>query len=203
MPQKKTKIKRKRVKIAKRPPRGDSIEKRPLSVLSREEFGHWEMDCVEGKKGTKKTLLVFTERKTRLELIRIMSEKTSKNVVKALDRLEQKFGAETFSHIFKSITVDNGSEFENVEGIERSTHGGTRTKVYYCHPYSGWERGSNENQNKLIRRHYPKGCDFTHTTAAEIQKVEDWINNYPRKMFDYCTSAEMCKSDTDILCVKR
>ncbi|MBP3448364.1 MAG: IS30 family transposase [Clostridia bacterium] len=182
-----------KVQRAKRPPKGDSIEKRPEEIAERVSFGHWEMDCVEGKKGTKKTLLVLTERKTRNEIIRIMQDKTAASVVKALNALEREHGPELFAQVFRTITVDNGSEFSNYEGIEQSCilSGCSRTKLYFCHPYSSYERGSNENQNKMVRRHYPKGYDFTHTTPAEIRKLEKWINNYPRKIFDYYTSADL------------
>lgn len=190
----KTAHKYNKVKSAKRPPKGDSIEKRPSDILSREEFGHWEMDCVEGKKGTLKTLLVLTERKTRQEIIRLMPDKTAASVVRVIDRIEKKIGTDKFPEIFKTITVDNGSEFADADSLERSVSGGDRTKVYYCHPYSSWERGSNENQNKMIRRYFPKGFDFTKTTAADVQKVERWINIYPRKLFDYYTSADLYKS---------
>lgn len=176
----------------KRPPRGESIEKRPAEIAERVTFGHWEMDCVEGKKGTKKTLLVLTERKTRLEIIRLMKDKTAASVVKALNSIERQYGAERFSLMFKTITVDNGSEFSDYIGIEKSClRKGSRTKVYFCHPYSSYERGSNENQNKMVRRHYPKGCDFTSIKPADIRKLENWINNYPRGIFDYYSSNDL------------
>lgn len=63
-----------------------------------------------------------------------------------------------------------------------------RTKIYYCHPYSSYERGSNENVNKMIRRWFPKGTDFRKVTAKAIQKVEDWINNYPREILGFRTA---------------
>lgn len=189
----KTEHKYDKVQRAKRPPKGESIEKRPEEIAERLTFGHWEMDCVEGKKGTKKTLLVLTERKTRNEIIRLMPDKTAASVVAALNKLEKELGTDMFARIFQSITVDNGSEFSDYTGIERSSlhPDRNRTKLYYCHPYSSYERGSNENQNKMVRRHYPKGYDFTNTTPAEIRKLEKWINNYPREMFDYYTSAEL------------
>lgn len=182
-----------KVQRAARPPKGDSIEKRPEEIAERLTFGHWEMDCVEGKKGTKKTLLVLTERKTRNEIIRLMKDKTAASVVKTLNALEKKLGPELFAQVFQTITVDNGSEFSDFEGIEQSAMlaGHNRTKLYFCHPYSSYERGSNENQNKMVRRHYPKGYDFTDTTPAEIRKLEKWINNYPREIFDYYTSADL------------
>ncbi len=193
LPVKRNKDKQKydRVKPS-RAPRGKSIEKRPEEIDTRETFGHWEMDCVEGKKGTRKTLLVLTERKTRREIIRLMKDKTAASVVKALDGIESEMGADLFARVFLSITVDNGSEFTDYEGIERSSLGeGKRTAVYFCHPYSSYERGSNENQNKMVRRHYPKGYDFTAVTPADIRRLEKWINNYPRGIFDYYSSADL------------
>ncbi len=193
LPVKRNKDKQKyeRVKPS-RAPAGKSIEKRPEEIDTRETFGHWEMDCVEGKKGTKKTLLVLTERKTRQEIIRIMKDKTAASVVKAIDGIEAEMGAERFSLIFRTITVDNGSEFTDYKGLEKSSLGeGNRTTLYFCHPYSSYERGSNENQNKMVRRHYPKGYDFTAVTAADIRRLEKWINNYPREIFGFYCSADL------------
>ena len=169
---------------------GESIESRPQEINDRETFGHWEMDCVEGKKKTKETLLVLSERLTRREIIIKMPDHTSASVVAALNKLERKYGRK-FAKIFKSITVDNGSEFLNCEAIEKSVYGNKkRTTVYYCHPYSAYERGTNENINKMIRRFLPKGTDFRKVTAAYIKRVETWINNYPREILGFET-AEM------------
>ncbi len=174
-----------RVKKASRPSAGESIENRPKEIDARETVGHWEMDCVEGKKKTKKTLLVLTERKSRKEIIIPMKDQTSRSVIVALDRLERQYGA-AFYKIFQTITVDNGSEFADCQGIEKSCRRkGNRTKVYYCHPYSSYERGTNENLNKMIRRWFPKGTDFRQVTAKAIRQVEDWINNYPREIHGF------------------
>ena len=171
---------------------GDSISERPEEAETRQEFGHWEMDCVEGKKGTKKTLLVLTERKTRGEIIRLMDEKTAASVNATLDEIEKSIGEEQFRRIFQTITVDNGSEFSDYRGIERSSIGEEdRTKIYVCHPYCSYERGSNENQNKLVRRHFPKGFDFSGVSMEEVTRVENWINSYPREMFGGACSAEL------------
>ena len=195
----KDKQKHKRVKASKAP-RGKSIEQRPAEIDEREDFGHWEMDTVIGKQGTKKVLLVLTERKTREEMIRLMNDKSAASVVRALNGIERKMGAEKFAQIFKSITVDNGGEFADYEGIENSVRRkGNRTTLFYCHPYSSYERGSNENQNRMVRRHYPKGFDFTKVTAADIRRLEDWINNYPREMFDYYSSADLYNACIDSL----
>lgn len=169
---------------------GDSIEKRPEEIDTREEFGHWEMDTVIGKRGeSKHSLLVLTERKTREELMFLLMEHTTEQVVSCINRLEEKWG-EKFSQIFKTITVDNGTEFSDCEGLEKSVlqDGENRTKIYYCHPYSSYERGSNENQNKLVRRKVPKGTNFDDRTEDDIQEVENWINNYPRLLFGWETA---------------
>ncbi len=186
----------KKVKVQKRASAGESIENRPEEVESREIFGHWEMDTVKGQRGvTKSCMLVLTERKTRDEIVVKLKDQTAASVVEALDRLERKWG-NMFYSIFRSITVDNGVEFADYEGMEKSVlREGKRTFVFYCHPYSSWERGTNENNNRLIRRHIPKGVDFDDRTDEEIAFIEEWINNYPRGIFEYRTSAELFEEE--------
>ena len=186
----------KKVQVQKRASAGESIENRPEEAKDREIFGHWEMDTVKGKRGvTKSCMLVLTERKTRDEIIIKMKDQGAASVVEALDRLERKYG-DMFYKIFRSITVDNGVEFADYEGLERSVlKEGKRTFVFYCHPYSSWERGTNENNNRLIRRHIPKGVDFDDRTDEEIAFIEEWINNYPRGIFEYKTSAELFEEE--------
>ena len=193
LPVKKNK-KRKYKKVEKqaRANAGESIEKRPEEIESREEFGHWEMDSVLGKRGkSKNTLLVLTERKTRDEIIFKLPDHTAEAVVAAVDRLERKWG-EMFKQVFKTITVDNGSEFAYCEELERSILcEGKRTKLYYCHPYSSWERGTNEVTNKMVRRKVPKGTNFDDKTEEEIEAIEGWINNYPRRIHEYHSAGEL------------
>lgn len=179
-------------KKAARAPKGESIEERPQEINGRETFGHWEMDCVQGKKKTKKTLLVLSERLTRQEIIMPMEDQTAESVVKCIDKLERKYGRR-FAKVFRSITVDNGSEFADCVGMERSAlkAGRKRTQIYYCHPYSAYERGTNENINKMIRRFLPKGTDFRKITAAYIRRVENWINNYPREILGFQSAADL------------
>ena len=143
------------------------------------------MDTVRGQQGkSKKSLLVLTERKSRIEIIDLLKDGTSKQVIKALNRLERELGEKKFREIFKTITVDNGVEFSDWKGMERSRRNKrNRTKIYYCHPYSSYERGSNENQNKLIRRHIPKGEDIKLYSKKTIKWIEKWINHYPRELF--------------------
>ena len=176
----------------KRANAGKSIEQRPEHVDDRQEPGHWEMDTVVGKKKTKARLLVLSERVTRREIIIRIKNGCAETVVQALDRLERLYGA-AFYQIFKSITVDNGSEFADADGLERSARrkNGKRTEVYYCHAYCSCERGTNENINRMIRRRFPKGTDFDKVTAAEVKRVELWINNYPREILGFMSAGQM------------
>jgi len=170
-----------------------SIESRPQQAEERTEAGHWEIDLVVGGKGkSAAVLLTLTERTTRKQIIRKLKDKTQKAVVRAINGIERQMGAEAFRTVFKSITADNGSEFLDHEALERSVYVvGSRTHIYYAHPYSSWERGSNENANRIIRRFIPKGCDISKYTCKKIQEIEDWINNYPRKILNFKTAEEM------------
>ena len=189
--QKRPYTKVKKNKKAARASAGKSIEKRDPEIDTREEVGHWEMDCVEGKKKTKETLLVLSERKARKEIMIKMKDQTAGSVVAALDRLERRYGT-LFYKIFQTITVDNGSEFADVEGLERSCRRkGKRTTVFYCHPYSSYERGTNENINRMIRRWFPKGTDFGQVPKKAIQAVEDWLNAYPREILGFRSADEV------------
>lgn len=182
-----------KTKVALHNLKGSSIEERPKEVEKREEIGHWEMDCVVGKQGgSGETLLVLSERSTRKELIFKIPNKTQKSVIDILDKLERKH-KNRFYEIFKTITVDNGPEFLDFNGLEKSIRykDTKRTKVYYAHPYSSWERGTNENINKMIRRFIPKGTDLKDISHAEVKRIEHWINNYPRRIFKYKSANKM------------
>lgn len=151
------------------------------------------MDCVVGRyKASGNALLVLTERKIREQIIIKISSQKQSSVIKALDGLEERYGNK-FKEVFKTITVDNGSEFLDYESMQRSIKNpkDQRTKIYYCHPYSSWERGSNENANRLIRRFIPKGQDIGRFTHKMIKFIQDWINKYPRKIFGYKSSNDM------------
>ncbi len=176
--------------IIKRAPRGTSIEKRPEEIKDRKTFGHWEMDCVCGS--SKATLLVLSERLTRKEIIFQMQDQKANSVIHCLNVLERRFGA-MFKKVFKTITVDNGSEFADFKGMEKSCYGrnAKRTLVYYCHPYCSCERGTNERLNREIRRLVPKGSNLAKYTNSEVKKIENWVNNYPREILGYATSQEL------------
>lgn len=185
---KKHKSKNKDKRIAKHTPPEKSIENRPQEANNRSEYGHWEGDLIIGKRKKGWVLLTFTERKTREEIIIKIKGKNNEYVVKAINRLERKYG-KRFYNKFKTITFDNGVEFMDYEGMEQSCiRKGKRTQVYYAHPYCSGERGTNENNNRMIRRWIPKGMLIDNISKEFIKQIEDWLNNYPRAMFDYKSS---------------
>lgn len=192
LPLKEKRKKHNRKLVIKRAPKGTSIEQRPLEILERKTFGHWEMDCVCGS--TKNTLLVLTERLTRKEIIMPMQNQKANSVINCLNIIERKFG-KNFKKLFKTITVDNGSEFSDCYSLEKSIYGknSKRTKLYYCHPYCSCERGTNERINREIRRLIPKGSDLSKYTATQIQQVENWVNDYPRQVLNFETSNNLFK----------
>lgn len=169
-----------------------SIEKRPEEILERKQYGHWEMDTVVSAQGTGKScLLVLSERMTREEIVMKIKNKKSSSVVHALNMLERKLGSRKFREKFKTITCDNGVEFMDSAGIEKSRYTkGNRTVLYYCHPYSSYERGTNENINRMIRRFFPKGTNFDTVTSKQVAAVQEWINHYPRKILGGISSRE-------------
>ena len=169
------------------------IDNRPAHIDDREEFGHWEMDLIVGGKGcSKDVLLTVIERKTRRQIVRKLPNKKQCSVSRAINKMEKEYGAEQFKKIFKTITVDNGTEFKHYNRLERSIFNKKekRTTIYYAHPYSSWERGSNENGNRFIRRFIEKGSNIDHYTKLEIEQSIEWINNYPRKVIGYKTAEE-------------
>lgn len=190
---------KKKVKVTKDPfPRGRSIEQRPDHIQNRQEYGHWEMDTVYSSKDDLTCLLVLSERMTREELIFRIQDRTALSVVRALNGYERKIGTPAFRNKFKTITCDNGSEFADWSSIEQSCRTkGKRTITYFCHPYCSSERGTNENINRMIRRWIPKGDDIGLYTPKEIQQIQDWINDYPRHIFDGLSSKSMVKFCTE------
>lgn len=171
-----------------RVPKGESIEQRPQEINDRSTPFHWEMDTVKGPIHSKKCVLTLTERMSRNEITLPLAACTRAEVVRAINELEDKWG-DNFPIVFQSITVDNGSEFQDCIGMESSADGTQRTKVYYCHPYRSSERGTNENHNGMLRRKHPKGTNFDHVPDEDIILTADWMNNYPRRKLGGSTPA--------------
>lgn len=166
-------------------PKYPSINDRPQHINDRSELGHWEMDLVVGKAGTRPVLLTLTERVSRQEMIFKLPDRKAATVRGVFDRLERQLP--DFKQRFLSITTDNGPEFLELEKLQESIHGGKRFDVWYCHSYAAWEKGSNENHNRMIRRWFPKGTDFTRISKKRIAAIQDWMNNYPRRILGWNT----------------
>lgn len=170
-------------------PKLPSITDRPEHINDRSEPGHWEMDLIIGKAGTRPVLLTLTERATRQELIFKLPNKKAATVCGIFDSLERK--TPDFHKRFLSVTTDNGPEFLVYENLQTSIHGGKRFDIWYCHSYAAWEKGSNENHNRMIRRWFPKGTDFSKVTKKRVAEIQDWMNNYPRKILNWSTPNEI------------
>ena len=172
---------------------GKSIDERPPEVETREEFGHWEGDGIVGK-GQKGQLVTLVERKTGIGLIFNAGSREQEKIVEIMDGLQAEYG-DHFKSIFKSVTLDNGSEFSDSAGIEKDG----RTRVYYAHPYSSFERGTNENWNGIVRRFIPKGKSFDKLTDTDLRRINHYINTLPRKRFGYRTPLDLWNEQVAVI----
>lgn len=163
-----------------------SIENRPEDINNRSKFGHFEIDTVVGtSRGKHECLLTITERKTKYEIIFKISSKTSEAVVNKINQIKA-FMNKHYNKIFKSFSADNGSEFSDFLGIIKDS----KTDIYFCHPYCSGEKGTNEKQNSMIRYFIPKKTLIENFSFEDINKIADWMNNYPRKSLNYKTPLE-------------
>ena len=152
-----------------------SIDERPAIVDTRQRLGDWEVDTIIGK-GHHQAIVSLTERKSRLALLRKVERKTAQAVGDAVIELMKSLPVRTHT-----ITADNGKEFADHERIAKELN----ANVYFAHPYSSWERGTNENMNGLIRQYFPKKCSFATITEQEIEFVMERLNNRPRKCLGF------------------
>ena len=166
---------------------GKSIEDRPENINERQEKGHWELDLVVGKMSTKPVIMTLVERVSRKSIYILTKDKTQTEVLEAIKKAKARFSG-NFTDVIKTITTDNGSEFLNGKGIKEASG---CEDVFYAHPYCSWEKGTNENGNRMLRRFFPKGTDFSEVTEEELQRVEDWVNNYPRRILGFKTANEV------------
>lgn len=162
-------------------PNRTSIDQRPQIVASKGRFGDWEADTIVGARH-KGGILSAVERKSKLTRLRKLATKGAAemkdNTIELLSPLAAKV---------HTITVDNGKEFCEHELIAA----GLQARIYFAHPYASWERGLNENTNGLVRQYFPKKYDFARFTNADLQRVEDLLNNRPRKTLGYRTPNEV------------
>lgn len=168
-----------------------SINNRPDEINKRIYFGHFELDTVIGtRRGKHECLMTLTERKTRFEIIFKLRCKTAEEVVNKFNQIKE-FMKANYNKIFKSLTTDNGTEFSDFLSIIE----GTKTKIYFCHPYCSGEKGTNEKHNSMIRYFIPKGTLIENYSTSDINKIADWMNNYPRKILNYKTPLEALQEE--------
>ena len=165
---------------------GKNISIRPAIAGLRIEEGHWEGDTVVGKKrGREAVILSLLEKKTENYLAIRIRNKTSEAVMEAMQALRAEFG-DRFSKVFKTITVDNGSEFSDLAKLEA-----WGTGVFFAHPYSSWERAQNERHNGLLRAFFPKGVSLERYSDEDVLSAADELNGRPRRNLGYRTPEEL------------
>ena len=157
-----------------------SIRERPASVEDRAIPGHWEGDLIGGSKNSYIATLV--ERHTRYVMLAKVKNKDTESVVSALIKQSKKLPSE----LYKSLTWDRGKELADHQRFTMATN----IEVYFCDPGSPWQRGSNENTNRLLRQYFPKGTDLSLHSQAKLSAVARQLNERPRKTLEYETPAE-------------
>lgn len=173
---KKHRLKTKRILILNRV----GIEKRPLGATNRTRYGHWEGDTmVSGRRtGSTSSISVMCERKTKyLTAMKILNLKPSTHV-QAVQSMAKNL-------MIKSSTWDNG--------IENQQHQRFGMPTYFCDPYSSWQKGGVENVNKMLRRYFPKGTDFSLVSEGQLQKAVLIINLKPRRSLGFRSAEEVAQ----------
>lgn len=158
-----------------------SIEERPQLVEQRARLGDWEVDTLVGK-GHRGALVSLVERKSRYTLLQPVTQRLANLVADATISLLQ-----PFTDLVHTITGDNGKEFAEHVRIAETL----KANFYFAHPYSAWERGTNENTNGLVRQYFPKKIDFSKVARSETKVVVDRLNHRPRKCLDFKSPFEV------------
>jgi IS30 family transposase len=158
-----------------------SIEERPQMVEQRERLGDWEIDTLVGK-GHRGALVSLVERKSRYTLLQPVTQRLANWVADATISLLC-----PFADLVHTITGDNGKEFAEHVRIAETL----KASFYFAHPYSAWERGTNENTNGLVRQYFPKKTDFSTVSFSETKLAVDKLNHRPRKCLDFKTPFEV------------
>jgi len=158
-----------------------SIEERPSLVDDKIRIGDFEADTIIGK-GRQGAIVTIVDRKSMYTKISIPVNKKSHIVANEIVRLLAPYKKKVHT-----VTTDNGLEFAQHQSISKKL----KCDYYFCHPYSSWERGLNENINGLIRQYIPKGSSFEHITKNDIRRIEDRLNHRPRKSLDWRTPYEV------------
>lgn len=159
-----------------------SIHERPPGAVNRSRIGHWEGDTVMGSYQSKPCILTLVDRKTGFLMIGKLDDRTTHSTNQRL----QKLIARAPGH-FKTITVDNGTEFHGYKDVEKVSD----AKFYFADPYHSWQRATNENTNGLIRQYLPKGVSMEQLSQHQCNAIADEINNRPRKRYAWKAPAEL------------
>ncbi|MBI5798524.1 MAG: IS30 family transposase [Candidatus Yonathbacteria bacterium] len=162
-----------------------SIEERPQEIADRTIPGHWEGDLLVGK-NRQSYLGSLVERTTRTTILIPLKNKTAEDVRKAFAKEAKKLP----SQMRCSMTYDQGTEMAQHKLFTKET----QMQVYFCHPASPWERGTNENTNGIIRQFFPKGTDFSRISRREVKHVQHLLNGRPRRVLGYATPYEVFNS---------
>lgn len=161
------------------------IDERPEEVIGREIPGHWEGDLILGK-NRESAIGTLVERSTRAVILVHLKSRDAKSVRKAFEKEFKQLP----TLMKKSLTYDNGTEMAQHKLFTKNT----KVQVYFTHPYSPWERPTNENTNGLLRDYFPKGTDLSTVTKKRLKQVQNELNERPRKVLDYQTPKEVFDS---------
>ncbi len=197
----------KKIKYKKRKNHVDNTNKRELSLLNNRRYEDFiiytsnhpkmnivEMDTVIGKRDNKKCLLTLYIRKTHFMLIFLLNKKDSASVNAKINFLKDTLGTKLYSKVFRIFLTDNGTEFFSVLNFERDTESGKKiSNIFYCHPYSSYEKHGIEVNHEYIRRVFPKGTSFDDLTDEIVKSLQDNINAIPRESLDKDTPYNLTK----------
>lgn len=202
----------KKVKYKKRKSKQNKDYKRKLALLKGRTYEDYldfilkhprmnicEMDTVEGKKGGKCFLTIIIK-DTKFMFIRLLDKKCVSCVNKEIDKLKDILGIKLFSKVFRIVLTDNGTEFYDPLKIEIDYNTGNKTcNVFYCKPYSSFQKPNIERNHEYIRRVFPKGASLNDLTIEQVQKLETVINNIPREILDGKTPYELTQKKYPLL----
>lgn len=190
--------------------------KRKLALLKNRSYDHYikfvsihpkmnicQMDTVMGKNDSHKCFLTLIIVKTNFMIIRLLDSKTMSCVDDEINKIKEKLGIKLFSKVFRIVLTDNGTEFFNPKNIEFDSSSGDKTcNVFYCKPYSSWQKGCIEKNHEYIRKIFPKGTSFDSFSEEQVHKLENIINNIPRLSLGNKTPYELTKKKYPDLILK-